>query len=66
MYTYLSLYYKVWQFANVLKKHGVRKGDRAPSTCRYSRLVIAIVLACALHRRESTHRVLARGGLVGR
>ena len=28
MYTYQSLYYKVCKFANVLKKHGIKKGDR--------------------------------------
>ena len=28
IYTYQSLYYKVCKFANVLKKHGIKKGDR--------------------------------------
>ena len=28
IYTYQSLYYKVCRFANVLKKHGIKKGDR--------------------------------------
>ncbi|POY36578.1 acetate--CoA ligase [Solitalea longa] len=58
-YTYRELYEKVCRFANVLKKHGARKGDRV---CIYMPMIpeLAIaVLACA--RIGAIHSVVFGG-----
>ena len=57
--TFRELYERVCQFANVLKKHGVRKGDRV---CIYMPMIpeLAIsVLACA--RIGAVHSVIFAG-----
>ncbi|MBP6386380.1 MAG: acetate--CoA ligase [Pseudarcicella sp.] len=58
-YTYQELYDKVCQFANVLKKHQIKKGDRV---CIYMPMIpeLAIaVLACA--RIGAIHSVIFAG-----
>ncbi len=58
-YTYQQLYYEVCRFANVLKSHGVRKGDRV---CIYLPMIPQLpiaMLACA--RIGAIHSVVFGG-----
>ncbi|MBE0475494.1 MAG: acetate--CoA ligase [Coriobacteriia bacterium] len=59
MYTYQSLYYKVCRFANVLKKHGVRKGDRIAIYMPMIPELAIAMLACA--RIGAIHSVVFGG-----
>jgi len=57
--TYQELYYQVCKFANVLKKHGVKKGDRV---CIYLPMILELpiaMLACA--RIGAVHSVVFGG-----
>ncbi|MCK4262836.1 MAG: AMP-binding protein, partial [Dehalococcoidia bacterium] len=57
--TYQELYYHVCKFANVLKKHGVKKGDRVTI---YLPMILELpiaLLACA--RIGATHSVVFGG-----
>jgi len=47
MYTYQALYYKVCRFANVLRKHGVKKGDRVMLYLPMIPELAISMLACA-------------------
>ncbi|MFU8891693.1 MAG: acetyl-coenzyme A synthetase N-terminal domain-containing protein, partial [Anaerosomatales bacterium] len=47
MYTYQSLYYKICRFANVLKKHGIKKGDRVAIYLPMIPELPIVMLACA-------------------
>ncbi len=59
MYTYQSLYYKVCKFANVLKKHGVKKGDRVALYLPMIPELAIAMLACA--RIGAIHSVVFGG-----
>ena len=59
MYTYQSLYYKVCRFANVLKKHGIRKGDRVAIYLPMIPELPIVMLACA--RIGAIHSVVFGG-----
>lgn len=59
MYTYQSLYYKVCKFANVLKKHGVSKGDRVALYLPMIPELAVAMLACA--RIGAVHSVVFAG-----
>src|SRR4030043_110982 len=57
--TYQELYYNVCKFANVLKKHGIKKGDRV---CIYLPMILELpiaLLACA--RIGAIHSVVFGG-----
>ncbi|MDY0088301.1 MAG: acetate--CoA ligase [Coriobacteriia bacterium] len=59
MYTYQSLYYKVCRFANVLKKHGIKKGDRVAIYLPMIPELPIAMLACA--RIGAIHSVVFGG-----
>jgi len=59
MYTYQSLYYKVCKLANVLKKHGVKKGDRVALYLPMIPELAISMLACA--RIGAIHSVIFAG-----
>ncbi len=59
MYTYQSLYYKVCRFANVLKKHGIKKGDRVAIYLPMVPELPIVMLACA--RIGAIHSVVFGG-----
>jgi acetyl-CoA synthetase len=59
MYTYQSLYYKVCRFANVLKKHGVKKGDRVAIYMPMIPELTVAMLACA--RIGAIHSIVFGG-----
>ncbi|HEY5433395.1 MAG TPA: acetate--CoA ligase, partial [Coriobacteriia bacterium] len=59
VYTYQSLYYKVCRFANVLKKHGIRKGDRVAIYLPMIPELPVVMLACA--RIGAIHSVVFGG-----
>ncbi len=59
MYTYQALYYKVCKFANVLKKHGVKKGDRVMLYLPMIPELVVSMLACA--RIGAIHSVVFAG-----
>ncbi len=59
MYTYQSLYYKVCRFANVLKKHGVKKGDRVAIYMPMIPELAVAMLACA--RIGAIHSIVFGG-----
>ncbi|MEA5076802.1 MAG: acetate--CoA ligase, partial [Coriobacteriia bacterium] len=59
VYTYQSLYYKVCKFANVLKKHGVKKGDRVALYLPMIPELAISMLACA--RIGAIHSVIFAG-----
>ncbi len=59
MYTYQSLYYKVCRFANVLKKHGVKKGDRVAIYMPMIPELAIGMLACA--RIGAIHSIVFGG-----
>jgi acetyl-CoA synthetase len=59
MYTYQSLYYKVCRFANVLKKHGIKKGDRVAIYMPMIPELPVVMLACA--RVGAIHSVVFGG-----
>lgn len=58
-YTYQQLYYEVNRFANVLKKHGVRKGDRVTIYLPMIPELPISMLACA--RIGAIHSVVFGG-----
>ncbi|MBS3957415.1 MAG: acetate--CoA ligase [Clostridiales bacterium] len=57
--TYQSLYYKVCRFANVLKKHGVKKGDRVAIYMPMIPELAVAMLACA--RIGAIHSIVFGG-----
>ncbi|MHB1136339.1 MAG: acetate--CoA ligase [Coriobacteriia bacterium] len=59
VYTYQSLYYKVCKFANVLKKHGIKKGDRVALYLPMIPELAISMLACA--RIGAVHSVIFAG-----
>lgn len=59
MYTYQSLYYKVCKLANVLKKHGIKKGDRVALYLPMIPELAISMLACA--RIGAIHSVVFGG-----
>ena len=59
MYTYQSLYYKVCKLANVLKKHGIKKGDRVAIYLPMIPELAISMLACA--RIGAIHSVVFGG-----
>jgi acetyl-CoA synthetase len=59
VYTYQSLYYKVCRFANVLKKRGIRKGDRVAIYMPMIPEAAIAMLACA--RIGAIHSVVFGG-----
>ena len=59
VYTYQSLYYKVCKFANVLKKHGIKKGDRVALYLPMIPELAISMLACA--RIGAIHSVIFAG-----
>ncbi|MBE0418466.1 MAG: acetate--CoA ligase [Coriobacteriia bacterium] len=59
MYTYQSLYYKICRFANVLKKHGIKKGDRVAIYLPMIPELPIVMLACA--RVGAIHSVVFGG-----
>ena len=59
IYTYQSLYYKVCKFANVLKKHGVTKGDRVAIYMPMIPELVIAMLACA--RIGAVHSIVFGG-----
>ena len=59
VYTYQSLYYKVCRFANVLKKHGIKKGDRVAIYLPMIPELPIVMLACA--RIGAIHSVVFGG-----
>jgi acetyl-CoA synthetase len=59
MYTYQSLYYKVCKFANVLRKHGIRKGDRVAIYMPMIPELVIAMLACA--RIGAIHSIVFGG-----
>jgi acetyl-CoA synthetase len=59
VYTYQSLYYKVCRFANVLKKHGVKKGDRVAIYLPMIPELPVVMLACA--RIGAIHSIIFGG-----
>ncbi|MBF0317703.1 MAG: acetate--CoA ligase [Nitrospirae bacterium] len=58
-YTYQQLYYEVNKFANVLKKHGIQKGDRVMIYMPMVPEVVISMLACA--RIGAVHSVVFGG-----
>jgi len=58
-YTYQQLYYEVNRFANVLKKHGVRKGDRVTIYLPMIPELAISMLACA--RLGAIHSIVFGG-----
>jgi acetyl-coenzyme A synthetase (EC 6.2.1.1) len=58
-YTYQELYYEVCKFANVLKKHGVKKGDRVSIYLPMIPELPIAMLACA--RIGAIHSVVFGG-----
>ena len=58
-YTYQDLYYEVCRFANVLKKHGVKKGDRVSIYLPMIPQLPISLLACA--RIGAIHNVVFGG-----
>ena len=58
-YTYQDLYYEVCRFANVLKKHGVKKGDRVSIYLPMIPELPIALLACA--RIGAIHSVIFGG-----
>jgi acetyl-CoA synthetase len=58
-YTYQQLYYHVCKFANVLKKHGVKKGDRVSIYLPMIPELPIAMLACA--RIGASHSVVFGG-----
>ena len=59
VYTYQSLYYKICKFANVLKKHGITKGDRVAIYLPMIPELAIVMLACA--RIGAIHSVVFGG-----
>jgi acetyl-CoA synthetase len=59
VYTYQSLYYKVCRFANVLKKRGIKKGDRVAIYMPMIPEAAIAMLACA--RIGAIHSVVFGG-----
>jgi acetyl-CoA synthetase len=59
VYTYQSLYYKVCRLANVLKKHGIKKGDRVAIYLPMIPELAVAMLACA--RIGAIHNVVFGG-----
>ncbi|MBI5230633.1 MAG: acetate--CoA ligase [Coriobacteriales bacterium] len=59
VYTYQSLYYKVCRFANVLKKHGIKKGDRVAIYLPMIPEAAIAMLACS--RIGAIHSVVFGG-----
>jgi acetyl-CoA synthetase len=59
VYTYQSLYYKVCKFANVLRKHGIEKGDRVAIYLPMIPELAIVMLACA--RIGAIHSVVFGG-----
>ncbi len=59
MYTYQSLYYKVCRFANVLKRHGIKKGDRVAIYLPMIPELAIVMLACT--RIGAIHSVVFGG-----
>jgi acetyl-CoA synthetase len=59
MYTYQSLYYKVCRLANVLKKHGIKKGDRVAIYLPMIPELVVSMLACA--RIGAIHSIVFGG-----
>jgi len=59
VYTYQSLYYKVCKFANVLKKHGIKKGDRVAIYMPMIPELPIVMLACA--RIGAIHSIIFGG-----
>ncbi len=58
-YTYQQLYYEVNRFANVLKKHGVKKGDRVTLYLPMIPELVISMLACA--RIGAIHSIVFGG-----
>ncbi|WP_420266528.1 acetate--CoA ligase [Candidatus Magnetominusculus dajiuhuensis] len=58
-YTYQQLYYEVNRFANVLKKHGIKKGDRVTIYLPMLPETVISLLACA--RIGAIHSVVFGG-----
>jgi len=58
-FTYQELYYEVNKFANVLKKHGVRKGDRVAIYLPMLPQLVVAMLACS--RIGAVHSVVFGG-----
>ncbi|MBF0456442.1 MAG: acetate--CoA ligase [Nitrospirae bacterium] len=58
-YTYQQLYYEVNRFANVLKKHGIKKGDRVTIYLPMLPETVIALLACA--RVGAIHSVVFGG-----
>ncbi len=58
-YSYQSLYFKVCRFANVLKKHGIKKGDRVAIYLPMIPELPVVMLACA--RIGAIHSVVFGG-----
>ena len=59
IYTYQSLYYKVCRFANVLKKRGIKKGDRVAIYMPMIPELAIAMLACA--RIGAIHSIVFGG-----
>jgi acetyl-CoA synthetase len=59
IYTYQSLYYKVCRMANVLKKHGIKKGDRVAIYLPMIPELPIAMLACA--RIGAIHSIVFGG-----
>jgi acetyl-CoA synthetase len=59
VYTYQSLYYKVCRFANVLRKHGIKKGDRVAIYLPMIPELPVVMLACA--RIGAIHSIVFGG-----
>jgi acetyl-CoA synthetase len=59
IYTYQSLYYKVCRFANVLKKRGIKKGDRVAIYMPMVPELAVAMLACA--RIGAIHSIVFGG-----
>ncbi|NTU71986.1 MAG: acetate--CoA ligase [Coriobacteriia bacterium] len=59
IYTYQSLYFKVCKFANVLKKHGIKKGDRVAIYMPMIPELAIAMLACA--RIGAIHSIVFGG-----
>ena len=59
IYTYQSLYYKVCKFANVLKKHGIKKGD---SVAIYMPMIPELAIAMLACTRIGAIHSIVFGG----
>jgi len=59
VYTYQSLYHKVCRFANVLKKHGIKKGDRVAIYMPMIPELAIAMLACS--RIGAIHSIVFGG-----